>query len=123
MQQKKISPNDKIRIALIGCGGMGSGDLRNELSIPGVELAACCDIYTGRLARAKEIWGNNILTTRDHREVLARTDIDAVLIATPDHWHSTITIEALKAGKHVYCQKPMVHSLDKGKTDIDAHNK
>jgi predicted dehydrogenase len=123
MQQKKISANDKVRIALIGCGGMGSGDLRNELSIPGVELAACCDVYSGRLTRAKEVWGNNFLTTRDYREVLARPDIDAVLVATPDHWHSAITIEALQAGKHVYCQKPMIHSVDEGKPVIDAHKK
>lgn len=123
MQEKKISPNDKVRIALIGCGGMGSGDLRTELSLPGVEVAACCDVYTGRLARAKEVWGNHIFTTRDHREVLARPDVDAVLVATPDHWHSAITIDALKAGKNVYCQKPMVHSMNEGKPVIDAHKK
>jgi len=118
-----ISPNDKIRIALIGSGGMGSGDTRSALSIPGVELAACCDIYDGRLERAKENWGNHIFTTRDYREVLARKDIDAVIVATPDHWHAPITIEALNAGKHVYCEKPMVHSIGEGRPVIEAANK
>lgn len=120
MQETKISPNDKIRIALIGAGGMGSGDTRSALSIPGVELAAVSDVYDGRLTRAKENWGDHIFTTRDYREVLARKDIDAIICATPDHWHSTITIEALKAGKHVYCEKPMVHDIAEGKQVIEA---
>lgn len=122
MQDTKISPNDKIRIALIGAGGMGSGDARSALSIPGVELAAVSDVYDGRLERARENWGKGILTTRDYREVLARKDIDAIICATPDHWHSTITIEALRAGKHVYCEKPMVHDIAEGKQVIEARN-
>ena len=76
---------DRIRIATIGAGGMGSGDTASAVSLPGVELAGVCDLYTGRLARAKERWGNQIFTTRDYREVLARKDVDAVIIATPDH--------------------------------------
>src|SRR5262249_39393180 len=106
--QKPVSANDRIRIATIGHGGMGSGDTRHARSIPGVELAAVCDLYDGRLARARELYGKSIFTTRDYREVLARKDIDAVIIATPDHWHSRITIDALNAGKDVYCEKPMV---------------
>lgn len=123
MQENKIAANDKIRIAVIGAGGMGTGDVRNALTVPGVELAACCDIYDGRLTRAKENWGDQIFTTRDYREVLARRDIDAVIVATPDHWHSTITSDALAAGKHVYCQKPMVHSIAEGKPVIAAQKK
>ncbi|MBI3681600.1 MAG: Gfo/Idh/MocA family oxidoreductase [Acidobacteria bacterium] len=122
-QQTRLSASDSIRIALIGSGGMGMGDTRMAVTIPGVELAACCDVYDGRLTRAKEIWGSHILTTRDHREVLARKDIDAVIVATPDHWHSAITIEALAAGKHVYCEKPMVHSIAEGKPVIEAQKK
>lgn len=119
----QVSANDKIRIALIGAGGMGSGDTRSSLLVPGVELAAVCDIYDGRLQRAKENWGNQIFTTRDHREILARRDIDAVIVATPDHWHAPITIEALAAGKHVYCEKPMVHAIAEGKPVVEAHKK
>ncbi len=115
--------NDNIQIALIGAGGMGQGDAGMATSLPGVKLIASCDLYDGRLERSKERWGPDIFTTRDYREVLARRDIDAVIIATPDHWHSRITIDALEAGKDVYCEKPMVHALDEGPKVIAAQQK
>ena len=102
---------------------MGQGDTRLALSLGGVKLVAVCDIYDGRLEGAKEKWGSDLFTTRDYREVLARPDIDAVIIATPDHWHSHITIDALNAGKDVYCEKPMVHALEEGKRVIEAHQR
>src|ERR1700716_3734648 len=117
---KKISPNDRIRVALIGAGGMGTQDAISALAQPGVELAAVSDIYDGRLTRAKERWGNDLFTTRDYREVLARPDIDAILIGTPDHWHARIAIEAMNAKKDVYCEKPMVQKVDDGKRVIEA---
>jgi len=120
---QKVAANDRVQIALIGAGGMGSGDTKYELSFPGVELVAVCDIYDGRLARAKEVWGNHLFTTRDYREILARKDVDSVIIATPDHWHSRITIDALGAGKDVYCEKPMVHYVEEGKSVIAAHER
>jgi predicted dehydrogenase len=119
-QAPPISANDRIRIALIGAGGMGMGDTNYARSIPGVELVAVSDIYDGRLTRSKELWGNQIFTTRDYREVLARKDVDAVIVATPDHWHSTITIDALKAGKDVYCEKPMVQKVGQGQAVVEA---
>ena len=118
--QTRIAANDRIRIATIGHGGMGSGDTRYARSIPGVELVGVCDIYDGRLTHAKEIYGKSIFTTRDYREVLARKDVDAVIIATPDHWHSRITVDALAAGKDVYCEKPMVQQPAQGKDVIAA---
>src|SRR5258707_5760952 len=69
---ERVSPSDKIRLGLIGAGGQGMGDTREALKIPGIELVAVADLYDGRLARTKEIWGNQLFTTRDYREVLAR---------------------------------------------------
>jgi predicted dehydrogenase len=117
---QKISPNDKIRVATIGIGGMGTGDTESALSNPGVELAAVADVYQGRLDRAKERWGAHLFTTRDYREILARKDIDAVYIATPDHWHARIAVDALKAGKDTYIQKPMVQDVREGWDVINA---
>ena len=119
-QPERVSPSDKIRLGLIGAGGQGMGDTREALKVPGVELVAVADLYDGRLTRAKEIWGNQLFTTRDYREVLARSDIDAVVIATPDHWHMRISNDAMKAGKDVYCEKPMVQSLEQGKHVIET---
>src|SRR5262245_28629033 len=101
-QTRQTSPNDRVRIAIIGLGGMGTGDVRSSLA-NGSELVAAADVYEGRLIRAKETFGKQVATTRDYREVLARPDVDAVIVATPDHWHSQITIDALNAGKDVYC--------------------
>lgn len=120
---KPISPNDKVRIALIGCGIIGHFDTDTALKVPGTELVAVCDLYDDRLVRAKEKWGQQLFTTRDYREVLQRKDIDAVLICTPDHWHDRISIEALNAGKHVYCEKPMVHRIEEGAAVIAAAKK
>jgi predicted dehydrogenase len=121
--QQTVSPNDRIRIATVGFGGMGMGDTRYALSQPGVELAAVCDIYDGRLARARELHGDSVFTTRDYREVLSRKDIDAVIVATPDHWHAPISIAAMEAGKDVYCEKPMVQRIEDGKRVIDAQKR
>ena len=111
---KPVSANDHIQIALIGAGGQGMGDTRVAISVPGVKLVAVADCYDGRLARSKEVWGNDIFTTRDYNEILARKDIDAVIIGTPDHWHMKASTDAMKAGKDVYCEKPMIHLYSDG---------
>ncbi|MDX1941725.1 MAG: Gfo/Idh/MocA family oxidoreductase [Saprospiraceae bacterium] len=115
-----FSANDQVNIALIGAGIMGGEDTRTALSVPGTKLVAVCDLYDGRLKEAKTKWGNDIFTTRSYKELLNRSDIDAVIIATSDHWHQQISIDAMKAGKHVYCEKPMVHSIMEGPAVIKA---
>ncbi|HEV2645051.1 MAG TPA: Gfo/Idh/MocA family oxidoreductase [Acidobacteriaceae bacterium] len=108
------SANDRIHLGLIGAGIQGQNDTRNALLVPGVKLVAVADCYDGRLAHARELWGNDLFTTRDYREILARPDVDAVLIATPDHWHKQAAVDAMKAGKDVYLEKPMIHLYSDG---------
>jgi len=118
--QKKISSNDKINVAIIGMGIMGNNNANTALKVPGVEIVAACDLYKGRLERAKELYGKDIFVTNDYRKILERKDIDAVFICTCDQWHARITKDALKSGKHVYCEKPMVHYINEGHDVINA---
>ena len=115
-----VAANDHIQIALIGAGGQGMGDTKTALQVPGVRLVAVADCYDGRLEHSKELWGDDIFTTRDYREILARKDVDAVIIGTPDHWHKQASVDAMKAGKDVYCEKPMIHLYSDGPEMIDA---
>jgi predicted dehydrogenase len=115
-----FSPNDQVQLALIGAGIQGQGDTKFAVQVPGVKLVAVADCYDGRLEHSKELWGNDIFTTRDYREILARKDVDAVIIGTPDHWHKQVAVDAMKAGKDVYCEKPMVHAHSEGPEMIEA---
>ena len=111
---RKFSSNDMVNIAVIGMGIMGNHNAVSSLQVPGVKLIAACDLYSGRRERAKELYGKDIFVTNDYRKILQRKDVDAVIIATSDQWHARITKDALKAGKHVYCEKPMVHYIGEG---------
>jgi predicted dehydrogenase len=108
-----LGATDRINMAVIGCGGMGTGHL-NALVKRGetdkVRVVAVCDVYQRRLVRAKSISGAEAYL--DYRKVLDRKDLDAVLIATPDHWHGKIAIEAVDSSKHVYCEKPLTHTVE-----------
>jgi predicted dehydrogenase len=121
--ERKISSNDKVRIGVIGYGVQGHFDLNTALKVPGVELAGICDLYTGRIENAKETYGKDLFTTTNYKDLLDRSDIDAVMICTTDVWHARITLDALAKGKHVYCEKPMVYKINEGYPVMDAAKK
>jgi predicted dehydrogenase len=104
--------NERLRLGVIGCGGMGNSHMEALLKMresDNVEIASVCDIYQVRLEAAAQKTGAKPLA--DYRVILDDPDIDYVLIATPEHWHCQMTLEALEAGKHIYCEKPMTHTL------------
>ncbi len=130
--EKPVPPSDRVNVGLIGIGAMGSGHLRRLAGDPGFQLVAVCDVDRTRRDHAKNIAEQMYaaVTTsgtykgctayNDYRDVLARADLDAVLIATPDHWHSPIAIEAAKAGKDVYCEKPISVTIAEGRRVVEA---
>ncbi|MCZ2157192.1 MAG: Gfo/Idh/MocA family oxidoreductase [Bryobacterales bacterium] len=119
-QTRSYGPNDTIRLGFVGVGVQGSGLLDEFKVIPGVKPVIAADLYDGHLLHAKEATNNTIETTKDYRKVLDRNDIDAVVIATPDHLHHHMVLDALDAGKHVYIEKPLTWALSEGNDIIRA---
>jgi len=112
--------NDRIRIGVIGTGGRARGLMNQLKKLPGNELVAVCDVYEPRLLQAAEIAGVAATKTNDYRRILDDRQIDAVVIGAPDHWHKTITLDAVAAGKDVYVEKPVSHSIAEGAEMVKA---
>ncbi len=118
--------NDRVAVGFIGLGAMGSGNLGYSMKVPGLQPAALCDVYQPHLERAEASarrGGYEIKGTEDFRKILADKSIDAVCISTPDHWHPYMTVEACKAGKDVYVEKPAAVYVDEGVKMVEAARK
>jgi predicted dehydrogenase len=112
---RPVPPSDRVRFGIIGIGMQGVGLMRTSLRLPGVECVAACDLYDGRHDLAREVAGDRkIITTRRYQELLENKEIDCIINATPDHWHRQIVLDCCAAGKSVYCEKPMTHSVAEG---------
>jgi predicted dehydrogenase len=113
--------NDRVHFGVVGCGGMGTGHLTSLVrrrEQDNVRVLAVCDVYRRRLGRAQKLSGAD--GSLDYRRLLDRKDLDAILIATPDHWHGKIAVDALEAGKHVYVEKPLTHTVEQALAVRDA---
>lgn len=121
------SPNDQINVALVGCGGMGGGDLRDFLRLNEIQCLALADVddrhAAEKAAMVEKSRGKRPDTHRDFRRILDRKDIDVIIVATPDHWHALPTIMACQAGKDVYCEKPLATSIKEGRVMVNAARK
>jgi predicted dehydrogenase len=118
---RPAAPGDRVRFGIIGIGMQGSGLLANAIALPGVECVAAADLYDGRHTLAKEITNNSALpTTRRYQELLDRKDIDCIVAAVPDHWHKRVVVDACNAGKDIYCEKPMSHTIAQGYEMVEA---
>ena len=119
-----VPPSEKVRIGLIGCGGIGRIDLRTFFINPEVECPIICDVDEAQSAETAKIVegmrGNKPDIVKDFRRVIDRNDIDAVLVATPDHWHALPTVYACQAGKDVYVEKPLGQNIQEGRAMLTA---
>ena len=114
-----LGANDQIGLGLIGCGGRGRNVLGSFVKNESIRARALCDVYAARIDEAKSV-APDARGYKFHEEVLARQDIDAVLIATPDHWHAGLCIDAANAGKDIYCEKPLTLKLEEGPEIVKA---
>lgn len=124
--EKKVSANDRVRFALVGCGGMGRANLRDFIRLPDFECVALADPdpnhSKGALDDLKR--GNRpiekVEVVQDFRKIIERKDLDCVIVGTPDHWHAYVLIAACVNGKDVYCEKPLSHNIVEGRKMVEA---
>ena len=120
---RPVAPSDQVRFASIGTGTRGCELLAASLAVPGVECVAVCDLYDSRHEAAHESLQKQVPATRNYKEILDRKDVDAVIVAVMDHQHRRIVVDACAAGKDVYCEKPMSHTVEDGFAMVDAVHK
>jgi predicted dehydrogenase len=120
---RPVPPSDTVRFASIGTGVRGCELLQATLLVPGTQCVAVCDLYDARHIAAQEAVKNEVPATRDYRAILDRKDVDAVIIAATDHQHRKIFVDACAAGKDVYCEKPMSHTVEDGFAMMEAAHK
>jgi len=118
--EAKVPANDRIQVGVIGAGGQAGWHVETLLKEPGAEIVAICDVWKERLENKQSMCGGAPRGYEDYRELLQRSDIDAVLIATPPHWHALQAIHAVEAGKDIYLEKPMTLSLGEGFALLEA---
>jgi len=111
-----LAPSDQLTKAIIGVGGMGRGHIKYE----GTRVVAICDVDKNHLKRAEDMIGNGVKTFHDYRELIQLPEVDIVHIATPPHWHGIMSVDAAKAGKDIWCEKPMTHTIGEGKRVKEA---
>ena len=115
-----VAPSDRVRFGMIGVGMQGNGLLGASIGLPGVECAAAADLYDGRHTLAREIVRPDLPVTRRYQELLDNKDIDCIVAAVPDHWHMQVVVDAVSAGKDIYCEKPMSHTPADGVAMVAA---
>jgi predicted dehydrogenase len=118
-----FAASDKVVMGVIGTGRMGIGNLEDFAKQPDVEIAVVCDVYVPNLNNGLKAGGGATTSCKDFREILDRKDIDAVIVASPDHWHALMAVESCKAGKDVYVEKPISTTIEEGKRMVEAARK
>jgi predicted dehydrogenase len=116
--RRAAGANERIRVGVVGTGGRGQYLMNQLLKIGGVDFPAVCDIYDVRRDQAAKLAGGQAEKYLDYRPLVERKDLDAVIVATPDHWHGTVAVDAMRAGKDVYIEKPMVHKAAEGQAIV-----
>lgn len=111
-----VAPSDQLTKGIIGVGGMG----RNHIPYEGTRVVAICDVDKGHLAIAQNMLEKGVKTYHDYRELIQLPEVDIVHIATPPHWHGIMAVDAAKAGKDIWCEKPMTHTIGEGKRVMEA---
>src|SRR5690349_24827620 len=120
LSKRRVAPSDRVRFGMVGVGMQGHGLLGESITLPGVECAAAADLYDGRHTLAREIVRPDLPVSRRYQDLLDNKDIDCIVAAVPDHWHKQVVVDAVSAGKDIYCEKPMSHTAADGVAMVEA---